>query len=136
MADSADKTTTKCDKTPTLGASASTTIATSVIGSEAQKTKGKTMWEKSPEEIEDEVEALIKSREDDCPERKRRHDEFYKEWDEEVESLDKKQDCTTPSVAPDIMASLRKAREQFAQLKVLHQEIRESMEKFASASTG
>lgn len=136
MAGSAKKK-TKCDNTPKLGARTSTTITdTSGIDSEAQTTKGKVIWEKSPDEVEDEVEALIKSREDSCPERKRLHDEFYKQWDEEVESLDKKHDCPTPSVAPAITASLKKAKEQLTQLEELHAKIGESMDKLTSASAG
>lgn len=132
MADSAGKK-TKCDNTPTLGTSSLATIAkTSMIDSEVQTSKGKTIWEKSLEEVEDEVETLIQSREDKCPERKRRHDEFNKEWDEDEESLDMKQTC--PSVSPEIMASLQKVKEGFAQLKELHSQIGESMEKFALAS--
>lgn len=137
MADSADNT-TKRDNTPMLGAIALTTIAdTSVIdpGAQTKTTKGKTIWEKSPEEVADEVETLIKSHEDNCPERKRRHDEFYNQWDEDMKSLDKKQNCLTHFVAPEIIVSLQKAREQFAQLKELHGKIGKSMEKFASSST-
>lgn len=134
MADCAGKK-TECDNTPKLGTSSLATIAkTSMIDSEVQTSKGKPVWEKSPEEVEDEVETLIQSREDKCPERKRRHDEFNKEWDEDEASLDKKQTCPTPSVSPEIMASLQKVKEGFAQLKELHSQIGESMEKFASAS--
>ena len=136
MAGSAEKK-IKRDNPPKLGARTSITITnTSGIDSEAQTTKGKAIWEKSPDEVEDEVEALIKSREDSCPERKKRHDEFYKQWDEEVESLDKKHDCTTPSVAPALTASLKKAKEQLAQLEKLHAKIGETMDKLASASAG
>lgn len=135
MADSTDQT-NKYDHTPALGTSSLTTIAeASVIDSEVQTTKRKIIWNKSPEEVEDEVETLIKSRGDNCPERKRRHDEFNKEWDADEESLDKKQTCSKRSVAPEIIASLQKAKEGFAQLSELHNQIGESMEKFTSAST-
>lgn len=136
MANSADQT-TKYDHTPALGTISLTTIAeTIVIDSEVQTTKGKIIWKKSPEEVEDEVETLIKSRGNNCPERKRRHDEFNKEWDADKESLDKKQTCPKRSAAPEIIASLQKAKEGFAQLNELHNQIGESMEKFVSASTG
>lgn len=136
MADSRDMT-TKCGNMPTLGTGSLTTIPeTGVIDSEAQTTKGTTIWEKSPDEIEDEVEALIKSREDNCPERKRRHDEFYKQWDEDEESLDMRHTYTRPSAAPKLMASLQKVNNGFAQLRELHSLIGKSMEKLASASTG
>lgn len=128
---------TECDKTPTLETSSLATIVKPrMIDSEVQTSKGKTVWEKSPEEVEDEVETLIQSRRDKCPERKRRHDEFNKEWDEDEESLDKKHTCPTSSVSPEIMASLKKLKKGFAQLEELHNQIGESMEKFASASTG
>lgn len=135
MVDSDDKK-SECDNTPTLGTSSLATIAaTSMIDSEVQTSKGKTVWEKSSEEVEDEVETLIQSRGDKCPERKRRHDEFNKEWDEDEESLDKKQTCPTSSVSSEIMASLQKLKKEFAQLKELHSQIGESMDKFDSAFT-
>lgn len=135
MGNFADKK-TKCDNTPELGTSSLATIAeTSMINSEVRISKGKTVWEKSPEEVEDEVETLIQSREDECPERKRRRDEFNKEWDEDEKFLDMKQTCPRYSVAPEIMASLQKVKEGFAQLKELHSQIGESMDKLASVST-
>lgn len=93
MAASVDKK-TECGKTPTLGTSSFATIEEpSLIDSEVQTSKGKTFWEKSPEEVEDEVETIIQSCGDKCPERKWRHDEFNKEWNEDEESLDKKHTC-------------------------------------------
>lgn len=135
MANFADKK-PGCDNTPTLGTRTLATIAeTSMIDSEVRTSKRKTVWEKSSEEVEDEVEALIQSRENECPERKRRHDEFNKEWDEDEKSLDMKQTCPTPSVSPQIMASLQQVKEGFAELNELHDQIGESMDKLASAST-
>lgn len=105
-----------------------------VKDSEVRKDKGKTVWEKSPEEVEDEVEALIQTREDSCPERKRRRDEFNKEWDEDEESLDRKHTSSTPSVCPEIKASLKKVKEGVAGLKELHSQIGESIEKLIEES--
>lgn len=135
MANFVDKK-TKCDNTPELRTSSLATIAeTSMINSEVRISKGKTVWGKSPEEVEDEVETLIQSREDECPERRRRRDEFNKEWDEDETSLDMKQTDPTPSVALEIMASLQKVKEGFAELEELHSQIGESMDKLALVST-
>lgn len=134
MVNSADKR-FKYDNGPTVGAGSSVTIAeTSTTDSIVRNSKGKTIWEKSPEEVEDEVEALIESRGDSCPERKRRHDKFNKEWDQDEESLDRKHSCTTPSVCPKIESSLQKVSKGVAELKELHIQIEESIEKLIEES--
>lgn len=134
MADSADKR-FEYDNTPTVDTGPSVTIAeTSTIDSEVRSSNGKTVWEKSPDEVEDEVEALIQSREDSCPERKRQHDKFNKEWDEDEELLDWKHTCSTPSVGQEIMATMQKIQEAIAELKELQGQIEESIEKIIGES--
>lgn len=125
----------KCDNTATIGTDSSVTIAeTSTIDSVVRNSQEKTVWEKSPEEVEDEVEALIQSRGDSCPERKRRHYKFNKEWDEDEESLDRKHTCSTPSVYPKIKSSLQQVKKRVAELKDLHSQIGESIEKLIEES--
>lgn len=134
MANSADKR-FECDNTPTIGTGLSITIAeTSTIDSEVRSSKGKTVWEKSPDDVEDEVEALIQSREDSCPERKRQLDKFNKEWDEDEEFLDWKHTFSTPSVGQEIMATRQKIKEAIAELKELQSQIEEAIEKIIRES--
>ena len=68
--------------------------------------KEKTIWQKSPAEIEAEVEALLQEREDECPKRKNRHDKIRKQWTRE-EQFDKKLSHRepTPSVTPRLEMS-------------------------------
>lgn len=98
--------------------------------------KEKTIWQKTPAEIEAEVDALLQKREYECPKRKKRHEKIRKHCAKKEEQLDKKHREPTPSVAPRLEASLKKATKQISELKELQSNIGESMEQLSSACAG
>lgn len=94
------------------------------------------IWDKSPEEVEAVVEALLKQRAEGSPGRKKRHQKINKQWEKKEKLLDKKQRERTTSVASKLEASLKKATEQLAELKELQSQIGESLDRLALAGTG
>lgn len=95
----------------------------------ANTSNGKKISEKSPAELEADVEALFKQRLEECPERKRLNDMARKWWAKEDEMMKKMHARPTPSVAPQLEASLKKASE-------LHGQIGESLDRLYSACAG
>ncbi|MCJ1345918.1 hypothetical protein MMC31_004128 [Peltigera leucophlebia] len=93
----------------------------------------KMISEKSSAELEADVEALFKQRLEECPERKRLNDMARKWWAKEDEMMKKMHARPTPSVGPQLEASLKKASEQLAELKELHGHIGESLDRLYSA---
>lgn len=115
----------------TLPASA----AKSIIESKA-KPEGTEIWDKSPEEVEAAVEALLEQRAEGSPGRKKRHRKIKKQWEKEEKLLNKKHSEPTTSVALKLEASLKKATEQIAELKELQSQIGESLDRLALAGAG
>lgn len=115
----------------TLPASA----AESTIESKATP-EGTRIWDKSPEEVEAAVEALIKQRAEESPGRKKRYQKFNKQWDKKEKLLNTKHSDPTTSVASKLELSLKKGTEQIAELKERQFQIGKSLDRLALAGSG
>ena len=115
----------------TLPASA----AESTIESKA-KPEGNEIWDKSPEEVEAAVEALLDQRAEESPGRKKRYQKIKKQWEKKDKLLNKKHSEPATSVALKLEAPLKKVTEQIAELKELQSQIGESLDRLALAGSG
>lgn len=96
-----------------------------------------TIGGKSSAEVQIEFDALLKEREAECLERKKRHRKIRKYWDRKVNLFDKKKyDKPTHFVAPVFEAVLLKATEECAELKDLHSDIAQLIDQLSSACAG